>query len=301
MSIISYAVRENDSLQRIADKYGVSTESIIEYNNLQWPYISSSGPNLAVPSSGQVTLSFESAISEGFTLGSTFIVGSSLKGQSILREYTPVQDVQVGVGSLSVSFVVVCTVAGSFGNCAANQITEIVTPSLVPLGTSVTNLAGFTNGTNQTVLGPGSTLYIPSGTLSPGEQTGTISTPGILGGIDLAFNFILGDLIVGPGGDYEVVSGTNNISTNFIGHLMTNYGDLIHHTSYGTDAMEVVTGNNDNKDKLLALSITEALLSEPDVQSVGSVDFVQSGTSILANVSVVLSTGDVLPVSIPIG
>jgi len=301
-SATTYIIRSGDTLQRIADAYGVSTASIIQFNNLQWPYIQDSGASIASPASGAVNVTFLSAISTAFIIPVGWIVGSLLRGSTTTyRQYQSTSAITVPVGALSTVVPVECTVTGTYGNILANQINTILTTGVVPQGSTVTNPSSFTNGVNASILGPGSVLYIPNGAISPAQQYGVVSTPGIIGGSDLAVDYTSGDLILGPDGDYAVSAGLNNIINGIISRLITNYGDLVNHPTYGTELMQVATGPTEHRAELMKLSITESLSGDSEVASIGTMTFSQVGTNMYVEIPVTLSTGQTVPVSVPVG
>jgi hypothetical protein len=301
-SATTYIVRSGDTLQRIADAYGVSTASLIQFNNLQWPYIQDSGASVASPASGNVYVTFSAAISTLFTIPVGWMVGRLLRGSTTTyRQYQSTSAIMVPVGALSAVVPVECTVTGTYGNILANQINIILTAGVVPQGSTVTNPSSFTNGVNASILGPGSVLYIPNGVISPAQQYGVVATPGTIGGSDLAVDYTSGDLILGPDGDYAVSAGLDNIINGIISRLITNYGDLVNHPTYGTELMQVATGPTEHRAELMKLSITESLSGDPEVASVGTMKFTQVGTNMYVEIPVTLSTGQTVPVSVPIG
>ncbi len=304
--IVNYTVRAGDSLTRIAQLYGVTTSTLVSYNSLTWPYITDDPTvqgAIAIPASGPITLTFTNPLATTVDVPAGFLVGSPLLGTTQLRKYWTVQESSIPAGATSGSLTVQCTTPGLFGNVSATYISIILTTSVFPSGTTVTNPNPFVNGVNKSALLPGDILQIPNPTVLNATEVFQQPLPGtqvIVGGSDLAWNFATGDLVVEASGDYQLVAGVDNIGTNIIGRIITSKGALPFHPTYGTSLMSQVSNNPAIAQKLLTLDITESLLADPDVAAVTDLKVTPQGTALYVTGQVLLRSSQYLTFSTPI-
>lgn len=295
--VIEYTVRAGDSLRRIAAEYGTTYEALAAYNGLAWPFLVDTPQpgTAATPASGLVAFTWPAPLAAAATVDTTCTVGAALTATTLLRQYTVAETFTVPSGATTVTMTVVCTEPGTFGNVAATAINQLVVGGGLPAGTTVTNPAALTNGTNATLLLPGQTLYIPTSLTLPSDTFALPkSTP--FGGVDLLLDFATGDLVVDARGDLALAYGLDNIAINLQAALQTTRGDLVMHPTYGLAALETIVTNTPERDKLLALEVAETLLADPDVAAVDNVDTTVAGTALTIASEVILRNAQQLTV-----
>lgn len=290
--IEQHIITDTDTLQGLANDYlgdPSLTTTIIDYNNLDYPYIITNKSELdTLYASGYLRInraSYRSAVV--LRAGSSFLTAPSI-ADSMTRTYKVVEDTQLAANDPSPYVYVRSEVLGSFGNILAGSLTTvgaILTDIELDIA-SVTNDLGFTNGKDINVKLVGDLLFIP-------VDDDTSTAPKDIGSL-AAFIEDLGqiDFLMESGainvldGDFKSVSGLDNIVQAINARLMTEKGELPLHPEYGTGLPELIGKPQlPYINKLIELDIIDALSYEDRISDVSVTDITLDGTSVLLDIT----------------
>lgn len=269
--ILTYIVRENDTLESIAEHFYHDRDKwqiIAEYNKLDYPYISSDPQNYQTYASGTVVFSLPYVIQNPVVIPAGTQVTAPTLNTQITRYYIVTATVTINPGSLTATANVRCTMKGTIGNVGPNRITQIIGAN--PYGLTVTNPTAITNGKELNIATTGSILSIPlDDNVTPPQQpitdyyaelckTDIVLTPS-------------GEFTVGLDGDLLTVTGIDNLTQDLKIRLETAKGDYIVDTTFGTNLLNIATNNMPQRETLMELEIKEVILADPRVKDVTNV------------------------------
>lgn len=112
-------------------------------------------------------------------------------------------------------------------------------------------------------------------------------------------NLLDGDLHFGDTSDLQLVSGAQNITQALFNRVRTRQNELLHNLSYGLSAF-IGTPNSTFTLDLIAVEVTEQLLSDERILRVSDVTTELSGDRIDVSLQLLLASGDTLEVVVPI-
>ncbi|MGB9661343.1 MAG: baseplate J/gp47 family protein [Moorellaceae bacterium] len=297
--IVTYVVKDNDTLEAIAAQFGVNWQDIVTYNHLHFPYIAPNPQDYQVAASGSVVFTLPFAESVPVVIPQGTLVAAPGINTQLTRYYKTTQAVTINPGSLSATVTVQCTQTGPVGNIGANRITQIVGNN--PYNLAVTNPQPFTNGKSLNIATTGTVLYIPlrADMTAPSQPI-----------IDFYAEFCKTDICLGPDGEFQVgndgdllvVSGLDNLAQDLKLRLETDKRDYIPNPNYGSNLLAIATSGEPYREKLLELEVTEVLKQDPRIKDVVNVQvsIVYPVARITADVTLVSEPERVHRLSLPL-
>lgn len=287
MRILEHRVTSVDTVQSLAQYYlgdAALWRDIVDFNNLDYPYISSD-PNFvtATPASGTVTCVRSYPVNSLFVpKGTIFAVppteGYPSRTYATLIDYTFAPGQPVGVIPIQ------CTVAGIWGDVSEGAISTIVTtdPNLAQAFSGIANMDPISNGDTFNVRLIGDSILIPTdGTWDGIETYGDITHfYESQFGTDLSLGAD-GDLIFDGYGAVGTVTGINNLAQACRDILITPRLSLVYHPDYGSilDQMVGRPGLPYAK-QLIGQGIIETLVADDRVDHVNVLSINQAGTDL---------------------
>jgi phage baseplate assembly protein W len=293
MADVEHILTDADSVQTLAALYyndASRWKEIVDYNQLEYPYIISTSTAELYAASGYVTLTRELALSDLTVFkGSSF--GSKINAEGIQKLYEVVEDTMIPTGQTSGYILVRSNVIGTYGNTIANSIRQVVDLKTNLGGfvgvVSVNNDNAFTNGSDARVKMTGQSLFIPLDAATSANVADNSDTfINLFGGTDLKLGDDL-DIVDDGFGDIGTSVGMDNIMQAVKHRLMTEAGTIVQHPDYGTRLASLIgQAQLPYVNKLIEFNIYEALSFEDRVSSalVNSIEIVE--TSIYLDLTV---------------
>ncbi|WP_202894708.1 GPW/gp25 family protein [Paenibacillus sp. 23TSA30-6] len=229
--IVEHVLNDADTIQGLSVLYNVPWQDIADYNNLEYPYTMTSREAYYTLYASGYLLIRRQAVSLPLTLYAGSLFKTDVDSQGVQKVYELVEDTTLAAGAAEGYFYVRSRLPGSFGNTIANSI---VLPNSEPGSLSVTNPEPFTNGKDAKVCLTGQIVYINNGT-----ELATTPSAEPFGGTDLKMTPD-GDLSDDGAGDWEVVTGIDNIKQAVSHRLVTRRGSLTQHPTYGSRLHEFI-------------------------------------------------------------
>ncbi|WP_308722511.1 hypothetical protein [Paenibacillus polysaccharolyticus] len=234
--MIEHVLNDADTIQGLSVLYNVPWQQIADYNDLEYPYtMTSREAYYTLYADGYLLIRRQSA-AQPLTLYAGSLFMTDIDSQGIQKIYELVEDVTLATGVAEGYFYVRSQLPGSFGNTIAGSIVlyGVVRSSAEPGSLSITNLEPFTNGKDAKVRLTGQIVYINIGT-----ELATAPDLEAFGGTDLKMTSD-GDLSDDGTGDWEVLTGIDNIKQAVSQRLVTRRGSLTQHPAYGSRLHELI-------------------------------------------------------------
>ncbi|WP_025694595.1 contractile injection system sheath initiator [Paenibacillus durus] len=265
--MIEHILSDADTIQGLAVMYNVPWQTIADYNGLEYPYtLTSKEAYKQLHAAGYLLVRREFTASPlTVYAGSTFSTEPDSEG--VQKIYELVEDTTLVAGAAEGYFYVRCTQPGSFGNTIAGSVIIAweIRSSLGNVQLSATNPTPFTGGNDARVRLTGQAVFINADVQ---VETPKISYLEQLGGSDLKMTPD-GDLIDDGLGDWESVSGLENIQQAISHRLVTRRGSLTQHPTYGSRLHELIGQPQiPYIRRLIELDIQETLLDEERIEAV---------------------------------
>jgi phage baseplate assembly protein W len=286
VAVVPYTVKNGDTVERIAlQVYRDSSMSvsIVEYNNLDYPFITD---DLDLPtkvkSTGVVLFTRTSSVGTLFIPAGTR-VALPATATTPEREYVTPASATIADGAISVATDVECTVPGPFGNFKSGLSMVLKESALA--GVSVVSVSGFTGGRTLQVRRPGDVLLIPTEGQSVVVAEERREVEMYRSDLSLSAD---GDFEIDLSGDLKVVSGVDNLNQALAERIATPLGFYATVPSYGS-IIPSITGRRNVPfwTDLLKLEVESTLLSDPRVSRVDNIDIRVDGDSVFVTAKVV--------------
>ncbi|URJ36618.1 hypothetical protein MF625_001037 [Paenibacillus polymyxa] len=234
--MIEHVLNDADTIQGLSVLYNVPWQDIADYNGLEYPYTMTSREAYYTLYASGYLLVRRQATAAPLTLYAGSLFMTDIDSQGIQKIYELVEDTTLAAGVAEGYFYVRSQLPGSFGNTIAGSIvlSGSVRFSAEPGSLSVTNPEPFTNGKDAKVRLTGQIVYINNGI-----ELATTPSAEPFGGTDLKMTPD-GDLSDDGAGDWEVVTGIDNIKQAVSHRLVTRRGSLTQHPTYGSRLHEFI-------------------------------------------------------------
>lgn len=285
MFIYNYRVKENDTLQSIAEEFYGDAEQwnqLVSYNNLDYPYISSDTTvQRDLYASGSVTFTASAPVSNPITIPQGTILSIPAGRTNFVRTYVTQVEATIPAESTSVTVAIVSTYPGDIGNVPGGKTWD------TSLALTATNPSAITGGAVLNILFPGDTLLIPLNS----EPTSPVTTAEEYGGYDLLLTDV-GDLAVDATGDLAYTVGRDTIGEDIKWMIRTEKGELLQHPQFGTVLLDIATsGLSSQAIKTMSTAeIQSVILQHPLVQNVTNLSWSQQGSTATITGMLVLYT-----------
>lgn len=290
---IEHIVTDYDTVQGLALQYGVAWTDIVDFNNLEYPYIVADQDTAyaTLYAQGYLTVTRQNTQSDlTIYAGSAFMTHGDVSG--FQKVYLSVDDLTIPAGQSTGYLFVRSQIIGTYGNVIANSI-QVVGALLTNQGAitdlTVLNETSLTNGKDANVLITGQTILIPVDV----SDVAVINNKGAfldyLGGEDLELTSE-GLLDIDGFGDVSSVIGLENIKQAVRDRLQVELSSLTQHPEYGAGIFDLIGKfGAPTILKRIDLEIHQALSYEDRVQAttVNSVDI--EGTSVYIDITLTIA------------
>ncbi|MEC0169923.1 DUF2634 domain-containing protein [Paenibacillus graminis] len=284
--MIEHILSDADTIQGLAVMYNVPWQTIADDNRLEYPYTMTSSEAYKQLHAAGYLLARREFTSSPLTVYARSTFATEPDSEGVQKIYELVEDTTLAAGAAEGYFYVRCTQPGSFGNTIAGSVivAREIRSSLSDVQLKVINPAPFSSGKDTRVRLTGQAIFINMGTQVAAPR---ISYVDQLGGSDLKTTPD-GDLIEDGFGDWEVVSGLENIQQAVSHRLVTRRGSLTQHPTYGSRLHELIGQPQlPYIRRLVELDIQESLLYEERIEEVVISDVVIRNT--IVDVSLVIT------------
>ena len=293
-------------------------------NDLEYPYFTDDRNYVReLYATGNVTFTIPGTLSGSYVIPNGTILVATTEEHTDLRFKTTAQGT-ITSGNTSVIVPAECLTSGPAGNVPPNTIKtvestiprELFTLAVSILGTdtagnddteakspkiltqaAVNNNAAFSGGRIKRVALLGETVRVPV----PIERAEmAMIGPDQIYGTDLSVSG--GILGIGNAGDLALATGVNNIAEAVEKRLLTEKGDMIHHSLYGTELHRLGGGiATDTALDLIVTDIEEAILGDPRIERIEKMeaDFDQQ-TLVVKFLARVKNTDNLLPMRVEV-
>ncbi len=266
--MIEHTLNDADTIQGLSVLYNVSWQDIADYNNLEYPYtMTSRQAYYELYAGGYVRISRVQTNSELIiAAGGQFQTETDAQG--IQKTYELIETATLATGIAEGYFYVRSLVPGSYGNTIAGSIIivgNIQTNSMYSNPITVTNPQPFTSGKDARVRLTGQVIYIDDANQTAKQPSSSYIEE--LGGIDLVT--MPDDDITYGAGDWDVVTGSENIQQAANHRLTTRRGSITQHPTYGSRLHELIgIAQAPYVQKLIELDVIETLMNDERIDTV---------------------------------
>ncbi|GGJ11504.1 contractile injection system sheath initiator [Paenibacillus hunanensis] len=267
--MIEHTLNDADTIQGLSVLYNVPWQDIADYNNLEYPYtMTSRQAYYELYAGGYVRISRVQTNSElVIAAGGQFQTETDAQG--IQKTYELIETATLTTGVAEGYFYVRSLVPGSYGNTIAGSIIvvgSIQTDSMYSNPITVTNPQPFTSGKDARVRLTGQVIYIDIANQTSKQPSSSYIEE--LGGIDLV-TMPDNDITYDGAGDWDVVTGSENIQQAANHRLTTRRGSITQHPTYGSRLHELIgIAQAPYVQKLIELDVIETLMNDERIDTV---------------------------------